>query len=112
MHHLLRFALLVAAFALMPAIVPGIKVKSAGTAVLAALVFTVVNFFLGWIFKVVLVVSTLGLALLALNFLTNAVILWITDKLMDDVEVKTIGAGLLGALVITVANAIGVYAFR
>jgi putative membrane protein len=100
----LRFVGLVAAFALMPRMLKGIRIKSMGTTIAAALVFSLLNFVLGWLLKVLLVVGTLGLAFLALNFLLNVTLLWLTDKLMPDVEIEGPGSLLMGALIITVCN--------
>lgn len=104
--HIARFAVLVAAFWVMPKIIPGVRMKKESTALAAALVFTLLNFLVGWLLKFMLVVGTLGIAFLALNFLANAVLLWITDKVMDDLEVDGIGAILLSAGLVTVANAL------
>ncbi len=107
---ILRFLILVVAFALMP-IIPGVKLKGVSTAFLAALVFVLINFFFGWFFKIVLVVGTLGFAFLALNFLTNLAVLWATDKAMDDFEIKGLGSLFLATLWMTFANAVGTYLF-
>jgi len=104
---LFRFLILVVAFALMP-IIPGVKLKGLGTAVGAAVVFVLINFFFGWLFKTMLVIGTLGLAFLALNFLTNLVVLFFTD----DFEIKSFGSLFLATLWLTVANVIGTHFFR
>jgi len=108
---LFRFLILVVAFALMP-IIPGVKLKGLGTAVGAAVVFVLINFFFGWLFKTMLVIGTLGLAFLALNFLTNLVVLFFTDKAIDDFEIKSFGSLFLATLWLTVANVIGTHFFR
>jgi len=102
---IIRFIILVAAFALMP-MIPGVKVKGIGAAAGAALLFVLLSFFLGWALKAMLVLGTLGLAFLALNFLTNLILLWLTDKALEDVEIKGFGSLLLATLWLTFASAI------
>jgi putative membrane protein len=102
---LIHFVILVLAFALMP-VIPGIRLGGFGSAIIAALVFVLVNFFLGWIVRAVLVIGTLGLAFIAINYLTNLVVLWITDKLLSRFEVRGLVPYLLGAALLTVANAV------
>lgn len=103
--HLVCLALTVFALSrFFPAIV---RVKSGGAAVAVAIVFSVLNFFLGWLLRAVLFVPsvlTLGLLFLFVPFLVNAALLWITDKLMASFELRG-GRGLvLAAAVITVVN--------
>src|SRR5438067_3461187 len=103
---LLRFGILILAFVVMGAVVPGVKVRGVGGAVMAAIVFTVFNFFFGWLLKFMLVVGTLGLAFLALNFIANAILLWLTDKALDDLEIHGLGPMLIGSGIITLANVV------
>ena len=88
---------------------PSVRVKSAGSAFAVAVVFSVLNFFLGWLIRVALFVPailTLGLLFLFVPFIVNAVMLWLTDKLVRSFEIETMG-GLVGsAAVITVVNGI------
>ena len=51
-------------------------------------------------------------AWLALNFLTNLVVLFFTDKAIDDFEIKSFGSLFLATLWLTVANVIGTHFFR
>ena len=105
-HALLQFAVLVATFAAM-GLIPGIRIRSFGTAVVSALVFSVVSWLLSWLIWRLLVVGTLGLAFIALGFLTNLVLLWATDKIIDDFEIKGLGPLALGALLLTAATSLG-----
>jgi putative membrane protein len=102
---LIHFGILVLAFLLM-AIIPGVRLGGVGSAIIAALVFVLVNFFLGWLVKTVLVIGTLGVAFIALNYLTNVVVLWITDKLISGFEIRGFVPLLLAALLLTVANTV------
>jgi putative membrane protein len=108
MHVILHLAVLaLAVFALakfFPAIV---RVRTPGTAVAVAVVFSLLNFFLGWLIRAVLVVPgllTLGLLFLFVPFIVNAVVLWLTDKLMESFELRG-GRGLVvAAAAITAVN--------
>jgi putative membrane protein len=86
---------------------PDVQVKNAGTAVLVAVVFSVLNFLLGWLISAVLFVPallTLGLLFLFIPFIVNSVMLWLTDKLIEPFEIKSLRALLTSAGIITVAN--------
>jgi putative membrane protein len=48
------------------------------------------------------VVLTLGL----IYFVVNAVILWLTDKLVDDFHISTTTTLVLAAILLTIANSI------
>ena len=82
------------------ALLPGIKLKSPGTAVLVAVVYALVDFFL---FKILaflafpFVLLTFGLALIVIN----AGLLWLTDQLVDDFEIKDFPTTLIAALLIS-----------
>lgn len=84
-----------------------VEVKGTGSAVVVAVVFSLLNFGLGWLIKVLLFVPallTLGLLFLFIPFIINAVMLWLTDKLIDSFEIKTGRALLICAGVISVVN--------
>jgi putative membrane protein len=109
MHALLHLGgLALAVFALskfFPAIV---RVRSAGTAVAVAIVFSLLNFFLGWLIRAALVVPgllTLGLLFLFVPFIVNAAVLWLTDKLMESFELRGARGLLVAATAITLLNA-------
>src|SRR6185312_1996184 len=88
-------------------LLPGIRMRSAGTAVLVAIIFSVLNFFLGWFVHLLLVIPgilSLGLLFLIAPFLVNVVMLWLTDKVLASFEIRSFGTLLFSALVITVVN--------
>ncbi|MEE8523690.1 MAG: phage holin family protein, partial [Thermoanaerobaculia bacterium] len=69
-----------------PQIFRGIKVRGVGAAVTVAVVFGILNVLIGWLLKLVigllsfpLTVLTLGLFLLLIPTLVNAILLKITD---------------------------------
>lgn len=86
---------------------PTIHVKNFGTAILVAVVYSVVNFLLGWFFMLLslpFIIITLGLTYWLFKFLINAIMLWITDKILDDFEIEGFGWTLVAALCISVVD--------
>ena len=51
-----------------------------------------------------LVILTLGLLFLFVPFIVNAVLLWLTDKLLRSFEIETLGGLFASAAIITLAN--------
>jgi putative membrane protein len=84
-------------------VLPGIRVRSFGSAVLFAVVFAILNKLL---FGVLVVLSapflllTLGLFLIVIN----AFLFWLADKLVSGVEVDGFGAAILGSVLTSVIN--------
>ena len=96
---------LVTAFAVLVAarIVPGIRVRSFGSAV----VFAVVLGILGVLLKTVLVILALPFILLTLGLfliVINGFLFWLADKVVEGVEVDGFGAAMLGSLVTSLAS--------
>jgi putative membrane protein len=107
MHTLLHLAVLAVTVLGIARFLPDVQVRSTGTAVLVAVVFSVLNFMLGWLIGVVLFLPallTLGLLFLFIPFIVNSVMLWLTDKLIEAFEVKSLRALLTSAGIITVVN--------
>ena len=82
---------------------PGVRLKSYGTAVVVALVYGLLNFFLGtlvgWILFIPMFLS-LGL----LGLVINALMLWLTDKLIDDFEIDSVKPTLIMAVLLTIGR--------
>jgi putative membrane protein len=73
------------------------------TLFLAAIVFTIVNAFVKPVLTVLsipFIVVTLGFAYLLINVL----MLYVTDWVVPDFEIKSFGAGLLAAIVVSFVN--------
>lgn len=84
---IINLLLLSLAIFIVAQVMPTIHVKSFGTAIIIAVVYSVINFLFGWIlvlFTLPLVIITFGL----FKFVINAFLLWVTDKLMDDFEIE------------------------
>ena len=109
MYTLLHLAVLTVTVLLLARFLPGVRLRSAGTALVVAIVFSLLNFFLAWLIKAVLFVPailTLGLLFLILPFIVNTILLWLTDKLLHAFEITSFGTLLLSSAVITVVNGI------
>ncbi len=107
MYTLLHLVVLTLTVLMLARLLPGVRIKSAGSAFVVAVVFSLLNFFLGWIVKVALFVPailTLGLLFLILPFIVNTVMLWLTDKLLSAFEIDSFGSLLMSAAVITLVN--------
>ncbi len=102
---IINFLLLSVAIFLVATLMPTIKIKSYGTAIVVALVYSVINFLVGWLLTFIalpLIWITFGLFKLVIN----AVLLWMTDQLVDDFKIKGIGSTLVAAILITVIDSI------
>ena len=84
---------------------PGVRLKSYGTAVVVALVYGLLNFFLGtlvgWILFIPMFLS-LGL----LGLVINALMLWLTDKLIEDFEIDSVKTTLIMAVLLTMGRVV------
>ena len=107
MYTLLHIATLTLTVLALSRIFSTVKIKSVASAVVVAIVFSVLNVFLGWLIRVALIVPailTLGVLFLFVPFIVNTVMLWLTDKLLGSFEIETAGALFASAAIITVVN--------
>jgi putative membrane protein len=107
MYTLLHIIALTGTVLLLARLLPSVRIKGIGSAVIVAVVFSVLNFLLGWIIKAALFVPaifTLGLLFLFIPFIVNTVMLWLTDKLIGAFEIKTTRALLLSSAAITLVS--------
>ena len=79
---------------------PGVRVKSFGAAVTVALVYGLLNYFLFWLIALIAFIPML-LSFGLFGLVINAFLLWLTDKLIDDFEIGSIGMTFLMAAVLT-----------
>ena len=103
MTFIINILLLSVAVFIVAQLLPKIYLKSYGTAVIVALVYSLFSFLFGWIFMLLtlpLMIFTLGL----FKFVINAFLLWLTDQLISDFEIRGFGTLLLGAFLITVID--------
>jgi putative membrane protein len=84
---------------------PGVKLKKPITAVVVAVIYSLINFAVGWLLALLalpFIILTLGL----FHFVINAFLLWVTDKILDDFEIDTIKTTFIAAIFITIINAV------
>lgn len=106
---LIHLALLTITILVLERVLPDVHVKSTGSAVVVAIVFSVLNFFLAWFIKVLLVVPailTLGLLFLIFPFVVNTILLWLTDKVLSNFKIESVSSLLMSAGAITAVNAL------
>jgi putative membrane protein len=88
-------------------LLPGVHIRSVGAAIVVAIVFSLLDFFLGWVVRVFLFIPailTLGLLFLIMPFVVNTILLWLTDKMLRAFEIDSFGSLLVSSLVITLVN--------
>ncbi|HLK41521.1 MAG TPA: phage holin family protein [Polyangiaceae bacterium] len=111
MNTLLHLAVLSVTFLLLSRFFTSVRIRSARAAVVVAIAFSVLNFFLGFVLSAIVhaalfvpALLTLGLLFLFVPLLVNAILLWLTDKLLASFQITSLG-GLFGsAAVITLVN--------
>ena len=97
--------LLSAAIFVVAKAMPRIHIESLWTVVVVALVYSLINFLLGGLLTLLafpLMFITFGL----FKFVINALLLWITDKLITDFEIEDIPTTLIAALLITLIDSV------
>jgi putative membrane protein len=102
---IINILLLSVAVFLVAKMMPTIHIKGFGTAVLVAVVYSVINFLVGWLL-ILLSLPFLFLTLGLFKFVINAILLWITDKVIDDFEIDGFGSTLIAAFLITVTDSL------
>jgi putative membrane protein len=103
MRLLLNWVLTALAVWLVSQIVPGIHVRGAGSALIAALVIGFVNATIGLFLKIItfpLTIVTFGL----FWFVINAIMLELASAIVPGFEVRSFGAAFIGAIVLSLVN--------
>ncbi|MBL6995193.1 phage holin family protein [Desulfobacula sp.] len=86
-------------------VLPGIRIKSFLTAIIVAIVYSIINFLTGWLLVVLtlpFIIITFGL----FKFVINAFLLWLTDKLIEDFEIKGVFTTFIAAFLITIVDSL------
>jgi putative membrane protein len=102
---IIRFVITGVAVFLASHIIPGIRMESVGAGIAAALVLALLNAIVRpvlYVLAIPFIVLTLGLFVIIIN----AVLLQLTDWLIDGFEVVGFWAGFWGALVISIVSSI------
>lgn len=103
MSTIMNILILSAAVFLVAKFLPGIRIKNFMTAVIVAIVYSVINFMTGWLLVLLtlpFMIITFGLFKLVIN----AGLLWVTDKMIDDFEINDFFTTFLAALCITLID--------
>jgi putative membrane protein len=104
---LIAWLLSAAAFLGVSKLLPGFRIGSFGTALVVSAVYSIlyvvlhfILFKVLWILTIPLVILTLGL----IFFVVNAVILWLTNKLVEDFDIDSTATLLMAAVLLTIVN--------
>jgi putative membrane protein len=107
---LLSWLVLSAAIYFTALVLPGFEVRGFGGALVVAIVFGFLNWLLGWALFALLGVVTLGVGFL-LAFITrwfvNAILLKLTDAFSSNIQIRSFGTALLGALIMSAFGTLG-----
>lgn len=101
MHIIINILLLSIVVFVVAQILPGIRIKSFGTAIVVSIVYSLLSFFFGWLLILLalpFIILTFGL----FKFVINAILLWLTDQFIENFEIKGFGTTLLAAVLITI----------
>jgi putative membrane protein len=104
---LIAWLLSAAAFLGVSKLLPGFRIGSFGTALVVAAVYSVLYIVLHFILFQILWILTIPLVILTLGiifFVVNAVILWFTNKLVEDFAIDSTATLLMAAVLLTIAN--------
>lgn len=107
MYIVLHVAVLALTVLALSRVTAGVWLKNPPAAISVAIVFSLLNWSLGWLLRLLLVVPTimtLGLLLLFTSYILNTVFLWAADKLLASFEIKSVRALLLSSSAITLVN--------
>jgi putative membrane protein len=104
---LLHLVVLTLTVLLLARALPGFRIRAPSTAVVVAIVFSLLNWSMGWLIKVMLflpAILTLGLLFLILPLIVNLIVLWLTDKVLHAFEIADGRTLWLAAGAITLVN--------
>lgn len=81
----------------------------AGSFLVVALLFAVLNFFLGWLLSLIIVIGSLGLALLPIirfvaQLVVGALVLKLADALSDRLQIASFKVALGAALIMSLVQ--------
>jgi putative membrane protein len=104
---LIGWLLSAAAFLAVSKLMPGFRIGSFGTALVVSAVYSILHIVLHfilfevlWILTIIPVILTLGI----IFFVVNAVILWLTHKLIEDFDIDSTATLLMAAVLLTIVN--------
>jgi putative membrane protein len=104
---LIAWLLSAAAFFGVSKVLPGFRIGSFGTALVVAAVYSILHvglhfilFRVLWILTIIPVILTLGI----IFFVVNAVILWLTDRLVESFDIDSTATLIMAAVLLTLVN--------
>jgi putative membrane protein len=104
---LIAWLLSAAAFLGVSKILPGFRIGSFGTALVVAAVYSILHIVLHfilfevlWVLTIIPVILTLGV----IFFVVNALILWFTNRLIEDFDINNTATLIMAAVLLTIAN--------
>ena len=107
-HLLITWFLYAFSFMMVSWLLPGFRIKNFGTALIASAIYGVLNKVLyGVLYKIFLILSlpmvilSFGLFAFVLIFIVDAILLTITDKILDDFEIDGLANTLIAALLLS-----------
>ncbi|MDQ3829898.1 MAG: phage holin family protein [Candidatus Tectomicrobia bacterium] len=104
---LIGWLLSAAAFLAVSKLLPGFRIGSFGTALMVSAVYSILHVVLHFILFRILWILTFPLAILTLGllfFVVNAVILWFTDKIVEDFNIDRTSTLIVAAVLLTIVN--------
>lgn len=109
MNWILQLLLNAAVLLLVAKVMPSVKIKSFGTAVMVALVIGILNATLGFLIRLPLNILTLGLLSFVVRLIVTAIVIKITDKFFSGFEVKSFTTALILAAIMAIAGSLFTY---
>jgi putative membrane protein len=104
MHLLIHWIVDALIILLVAKILPGVRLRSFGTALAVVLVLGILNVLLGWWLTAIGAALTLFLLAGLVRFLVNTFLLWLTDKLLAGFSIDGAGTLLLASFLISVLH--------
>jgi putative membrane protein len=104
---LIAWLLSAAAFLGVSKLLPGFRIGSFGTALVVSAVYSILYVVLHFILFNVLWILTIPFVILSLGiifFVVNAVILWLTDRLVEDFNIDSAATLIVAAVLLTIVN--------
>jgi putative membrane protein len=109
MNWIFQLLLNAAVLLLVAKLMPSVKIKSFGTAIMVALVIGILNATLGFLIRLPLNILTLGLLSFVVRLIVTAIVIKITDKFFSGFEVKSFTTALILAAIMAIAGSLFTY---
>jgi len=104
---LIAWLLAGAAFLGVSNLLPGFRIRSYRTALVVSAVYSILYIVLHFILFEVLWILTIPFVILTLGiifFVVNAVILWLTDRIVEDFDIDNTATLVIAAVLLTMVN--------